>query len=87
MLALAPKPMHTPERMHACSLVLHAMTPQFTYILLVYGDEDAMLHINEREYLLTPSALPTLDDLQQLLAAERVDTYMAVVNMLRGLVA
>jgi hypothetical protein len=63
------------------------MTPRFTYIVLVYGDEDAMLHINEREYLLTPSALPTLDDLQQLLAAERVDTYMAVVNMLRGLAA
>lgn len=59
---------------------------QLAVSIYIHDDKEAAdLFIGNRLYVLRPEWLDTESDLRQLLRGERVDTYFAVINMLKEL--
>lgn len=86
MLAFSQQPAHNAVMEKSITRTLNPGSMQEAVIKINAGEKDAILRVNGYPYFLVPEELPDLAALQQLLRHERVEVYLAVVDMLTEMV-
>jgi hypothetical protein len=87
MLAFSQTPVHTTAMPKTATRILNAGKPDQTIIAIRHSEKSAMLVCGDNIYWLVPANIPDEQALMRMLKKETIESYLAIVDMLREMIA